>query len=121
MLKTSDWMLSIALFASAAAATAQEFPDGSTTPTATDLKQLIAGKVFSVQTSKNTWRLQINDNGYFFLNVGNYSDSGPWTVEDGKWCTKPQKSNASCNDMRLAGGSLYMKRDNGEIVQFAPQ
>lgn len=115
------WVCSFALLVLTTAATAQEFPEGSTIPSAADLKQLIASKVFSVKTAKNTWRLQINDDGYYYLNVGNYSDSGTWTAEDGRWCTKPQKSNASCNEMRLAGGSLFMKRDNGEIVLFAPQ
>jgi hypothetical protein len=111
----------IALGLLASASTAQEFPDGSTAPTAAELRQLIAGKVFSVKTSTSTWRLQINDNGYFFINVGNFADTGTWTAEDGRWCTKPQKGNASCNEMRLSSGSLIMKRDNGEIVRFTPQ
>ena len=95
--------------------------EGSTAPNAAELKPLIAGKVFSVKTSTSTWRLQINDNGYFFINIGSFSDTGTWTVEDGKWCSKPKKSNASCNEMRLSGGSLFMKRDSGEIVLFSPQ
>jgi len=105
----------------AATAAAQDFPEGSTAPNAAELKPLIAGKVFSVKTSTSTWRLQINDNGYFFINIGSFSDTGTWTVEDGKWCSKPKKSNASCNEMRLSGGSLFMKRDSGEIVLFSPQ
>jgi hypothetical protein len=105
----------------ATCAAANDFPEGSTAPNATELRQFIAGKVFSVKTSTSTWRLQINGNGYFFINVGGFSDSGSWTTEDGKWCTKPQRSSASCNEMRLSGGVLFMKRDNGEIVQFAPQ
>lgn len=111
----------IALLTLATTASAQDFPEGSTAPGAAELRQLIAGKVFSVKTSTSTWRLQINDNGYFYINVGNFADSGTWTAEDGKWCTKPQKSNASCNEMRLSSGSLLMKRDNGEIVRFSPQ
>ena len=103
----------------AASAAAQGFPEGSATPTADELRKLIVGKVFSVRTASGTvWRLQINENGYFFINVPpNYADSGPFTVEDGKWCTKPQRGNASCNEMRTAGGALYMKRDNGEVVR----
>lgn len=110
-----------ALSVVASSATAQEFPEGSTAPAASELRQIIAGKVFSVKTSTSTWRLQINDNGYFYVNVGSFADSGTWSAEDGKWCTKPQKGNASCNEMRLAVGALLMKRDNGEIVRFAPQ
>ena len=33
---------------------------------------------------------------------------------------QPQKTKAACNDMRLAGDALYMKRDSGEIVKFEP-
>jgi hypothetical protein len=111
----------LALLALWTSAAAQDFPEGSTAPNATELRTLISGKVFSVKTSASTWRMQINDNGYFYINVGNFADSGTWTVEDGRWCTKPQKSNASCNEMRISGGSLLMKRDSGEIVQFSPQ
>lgn len=109
----------VALSTLATTASAQDFPEGSAAPTAAELRQLIAGKVFSVKTSTSTWRLQINDNGYFYINVGSFADSGTWTAEDGKWCTKPEKSNASCNEMRTSSGSLLMKRDNGEIVQFS--
>ncbi len=105
----------------ALSAAAQDFPNGSTTPTATELRQLISGKVFSVKTNTNTWRLQIDDNGYFYINVGSFADSGSWTTEDGKWCTKPLKGSASCNEMKLSGGALLMKRDNGEIVRFSSQ
>lgn len=109
-----------ALLACATTAAAQDFPQGSIAPGAAELRQLIAGKVFSVKTATSTWRLQINDNGYFYINVGNFSDSGTWTAEDGKWCTTPQKGKPSCNEMRTSGGSLLMKRDNGEVVSFLP-
>lgn len=111
----------IALAVAATAGMAQEFPEGSTTPTAAELRQLIGGKVFSVKTATNTWRLQIKDDGYFFLNIGNFADSGTWTSEDGKWCSKSQKGNLGCNEMRVSSGSLFMKRDNGEIVRLTPQ
>lgn len=112
----------LCLAAIASLARAQNFPDESTAPLAQELRQLIGGKVFSVRTKGGSiWRLQINDNGVFYINVGSFNDSGTWTAEDGKWCTKPQRSNASCNEIRLAAGSLFMKRDNGEIVQLAPQ
>jgi len=120
MSKLARFTAYLALCLIPVATSAQEFPAGSTTPTAAELRQHIAGKVFSVKTATSTWRLQINDNGYYFVNVGNYADTGSWTAEDGRWCTKPQKTSAACNDVRISDGVLLLKRSNGEVVRFAP-
>jgi len=58
------------------------------------------------------------ETGHFFINVGNYADSGVRAVEDGKLCTKPQKSKAACHEMRPSAGSLLLKRDNGQLAEF---
>jgi len=38
-----------------------------------------------------------------------------WRVEESTLCTEPQKTRASCNEMRSISDSLYMKRDSGEM------
>lgn len=96
-------------------------PPDATPLTAKDLRDTLAGKVFKVKGSSGPdWRFQFNDNGYYFLNVGQWSDSGKWRTEDGKLCTEPRTSNAGCNDMRVAAGRLFLKRSNGAIVEFEP-
>jgi|APDOM4702015248_1054824.scaffolds.fasta_scaffold157226_2 hypothetical protein len=99
-----------------------EFPSGATPLESNVLQQRLSGKVFRVATASGTvWRWQLQDSGYFFLNVGNFADSGKWRTEGSALCTQPQKSAASCNEMRLVGDTLYLKRDSGEIIKLEPQ
>lgn len=99
---------------------AQEFPSGAVPLSAVDLQKRMAGKVFDVKIAKGgDWRFELKENGYFFLNTsGGYSDAGEWKAEDGKLCTSPRKGRSACNEMRADGEALFMKRDNGDIVQF---
>ncbi len=98
---------------------AQDFPEGSTAPPAPELQTMLTGKVFDVKLpTGGNWRFQIDANGYFYVDTPRGQDSGKWKVEDGKLCTEPKKSNASCNEMRVKDGLLFMKRDNGQIVEF---
>ena len=120
----SHVLVGFALLASTIAALAQapaEFPAEAKNLTADALQQRVAGKVFNVKpVAGPPWRLQFQANGYYFINVGSYSDSGKWRTEDSGLCTAPQKRPASCNEMRLASDALYLKRDSGEIVKFEP-
>lgn len=115
--------IAAALLLTAFSAVAQAFPEGSLPPTAAELTQRLSGKVISVKLANGgSWRLEYKANGYMFLNAGNgASDSGEWTVEDGKLCSKLRRFGGSCNEMRALGDALYMKRDSGEIVQFVAQ
>jgi hypothetical protein len=103
-------------------ANAQEFPPGAAPLSAGDLQKRMAGKVFDVKISNGAdWRFELKENGYFFIYVsvnGGYSDTGEWKAEDGKLCTSPRKGRSGCNEMRADGEALFMKRDNGDIVQF---
>lgn len=116
----------LALLTASAAAAAQTaapaaFPTDAQPLTAEALQQRLSGKVFSVKAAAGTpWRLQYQAGGYFYINAGGFSDSGKWRVEGSQVCWEPQKTKAACNDVRLAGDSLYMKRDSGEIVKFEP-
>ena len=74
-------------------------------------------------TDGGTWRFEWKSSGYVFLNTDRgYSDSGKWSVEDGKVCANMQKSGPSCSEMRIANNVLYMKRaSNGEVFALLPK
>ena len=98
-----------------------EFPADAQPLAAEVLQQRWSGKVFNVKTATGTaWRLQYQAGGAFYINVGNFSDSGKWRVEGSQLCSEPQKSKAACNEMRLTGDLLYLKRDSGEIIKLEP-
>ncbi len=85
------------------------------------LQQRLTGNTFHVERADgNHWRLQYQGSGYYFINTSRgYNDSGKWRVEGSKVCTEPQKTAASCNETRLLGESLYIKREvNGEIIKL---
>lgn len=101
---------------------AQSFPDGAASISANELQQKLAGKRFTMNLADGTiWRVEYKTTGAFLFNSGNFSDTGDWNVEEGRLCSKGRKIGASCNDVRAKDGTLYLKRDNGEIVQFVPQ
>ncbi len=103
-------------------AAAQEFPEGSAPLTQESLSTAVAGKVFSVKTAQGpVWRWQFKADGYFFINIGGFSDSGKWTVKESTLCTEGSKINYSCNEVRSTGGELVLRRDNGEIVKLVVQ
>jgi hypothetical protein len=99
---------------------AQTFGEGMTTPSAQELKTLLAGNDFIVdRPDGNHWRLQFKSNGYFFINTNSgYADSGEWKVEDGKICSQPKKGAPACNEIRMDKGALTLKRTNGEIIVY---
>jgi hypothetical protein len=119
-------MMKRLLFAAVVAATtllpvqAQSFEEGMATPSAEELKTILAGNKFTVDRADgNHWRLEFKSNGYYFINVGSgYADSGEWKTENGKLCTSPRKTPAACNDIRLNNGAVLLKRTNGEIVTY---
>jgi hypothetical protein len=112
----------IASCAFAPLAHGQEFPEGSAALSPESLSSAISGKVFSVKTAQgSTWRWQFKTDGYFFINIGSFSDSGKWATKDSALCTEGRQIKYSCNEVRTAGQELLLKRDNGEIVKLVPQ
>jgi hypothetical protein len=96
-----------------------QFPDGSIAPTAETLQTALADKVFSVTPAKGpSWRLQYNANGFFFVDVGNFRDSGKWNTKDGLLCVEAKQIRTGCSELRIKDGTLYLKRDSGEIVKY---
>ena len=113
--------IGLGLSAGALAQAPADFPAEAQPLSADALQQRLSGKVFNVKTAAGaSWRLQYQAGGFFYINVGSFSDSGKWRVEGSQLCSEPQKSKASCNEMRLAGDALYLKRDSGEIIKLEP-
>jgi hypothetical protein len=96
------------------------FPDGSSTPSASDIQQRLSGKAFDIKLADGSmWHVQYGNSGdYDFKSSKGFSDHGEWKAEDGKICSKGSKIPYSCSDVRVKGDDLYLKRDNGEIIQF---
>ena len=65
------------------------------------------------------WHVQYGTSGdYDFKSSKGFSDHGDWAAQDGKICSKGNKIPYSCNDVRMKGNDLFLKRDSGEIIQF---
>ncbi len=114
-------LLALLLLTPAIAFAAQSaFPEGSTTPAASDIQQRLAGKAFDIKLADGTqWHVQYGNGGdYDFKSSQGFADHGDWKAEDGKVCSKGSKIPYSCNDVRVKGDELYLRRDNGEIIQF---
>ncbi len=109
--------------AASAYAMSTTFPQGSAELTPQALKSDISGKTFIVQPAQGpSWRWELKDNGYYFVNIGNFSDSGTWSVKGSSLCSAGQKvATGTCNDVRIKDGTLYLKRDNGEVVELQPK
>ena len=121
----STWILALAAMAFSPALAQEpvtEFPAGSA-PLSTDaLTAAVSDKVFGAQPAKGAaWRLQYNANGYFFANVGNLSDNGKWHVKDSALCGAGRHIGAFCNEFRIKDGTLYMKRQSGEVLKLDPR
>jgi hypothetical protein len=105
-----------------AQALATEFPEGAVAVNPDALKASVSDKVFAVKASRGpAWRWQFNADGFFFINIGNFSDSGKWSIKDSALCSEGKQIKASCNEVRAKGQELFLKRDNGEIVKLEPQ
>ena len=96
-----------------------QFPDGATVMSADALKAAVADKVFLARPAKgDPWRMQYNANGFFYVNVGNFSDNGKWSVKDSTVCTEGRVVKYFCNEFQIKDGTLYMKRESGEVLKF---
>ena len=118
-------LAALALLAATAGALAQapaDFPVDAKSLAAEMLQQRISGKSFGVKPAKGAaWKLQYEAGGSFSLKTASgYEDTGKWRIEGSQLCTEPSKTRAACNEMRLVGDALFMKRDSGEIVKFEP-
>ena len=105
-----------------AVAPADELPEGAPISNAAELKRYLDDRVFKVKLPDgSSWRLEFNSRGHHFVNVSTgFNGQGNWRTEDGKLCTALRGNKESCNDVRLISDVLHLKRDNGQIIQLAP-
>jgi hypothetical protein len=81
-----------------------EFPAASRPVAAASLKESLAGKTFNVDLADGTrWRLEY------------------WRADDSRLCTRLRGAEMSCNEVRDAGGLLYLKRGSGEVIALQPR
>ena len=101
----------------------QEFPQGSSTPTASDVTKHLGDKVFSVKLADgSSWRLEFKAAGHFFVNTsGGFNGSGQWQAEDGRLCSQLKGGDRNCVDVRFHQDVFHLKRTSGEIVQYLPK
>lgn len=99
-----------------------EFPADAVVARPEALREHMAGKVFRAQPAKGSgWRLEYKSNGYVFLDTTTgYRDSGQWSVEETRLCASWERIASGCNEARLKGSSVYIKRDSGEVVALVP-
>lgn len=118
-------LIAVLMVMSASAAMAQTagsttFPEDSTQASASDIQQRLTGKTFDIKLADgSSWHVEYTSaNAYDFHTNSGFSDHGEWKAEDGKVCSKGQKIPYSCNEVRMKGDAIFLKRDNGEVIQF---
>jgi hypothetical protein len=121
-MKTCTLLLLLATSQAFSEPVIKEFPADAVAIPSASLQEALAGKIYSATPAEGPrWRWQFDANGHFFLNVGNFNDSGKWSAKDNSLCSEGKKINASCNEVRQKGSDLFLKRDSGEIVRMTPQ
>lgn len=120
------WAIALSSVAclAAAQAPAAAWPESAQGLADDALRSKVAGKVF--RTAGGTIRparLQYQANGFVFLDVSTgFRDTGKWRVEGVNLCTDWQKAPSSgCNETRVAGDIIYLRRTNGELMSLTPE
>ena len=103
---------------------ATDFPPGARAPATGEITSLLRGKSFNL-ANPNGSSIRVDHaadaSGGVAIYFSGRSDSGTWRTEDGRVCYELKTVPSACNDMRLAGKDIYIKRDNGQVVQLVPR
>ena len=101
-----------------------DFPPGARAPAAAEATSLLRGKSFTL-ANPNGSSTRVDHAGDASGGVAIYfagrSDSGTWRAEDGRVCYQFKTIPSACNDLRVAGKDVYLKRSNGQVVQLVPR
>ncbi len=100
------------------------FPPGARAPASGEITSLLRGKSFTLANPNgSTLRVDHADDasGSLVAYFGGRSDSGTWRAEDGRVCYQFKTIPSACNDLRVAGNNVYLKRSNGQVVQLVPR
>ena len=97
-----------------------ELPAGIRTPSATEIASLVKGKSFNLASGgmRSDYGAAGNDITVYF---SGRCDKGTWRAEDGRICYEFTTIPSACNDVRLLGNDLYLKRRNGQVTQLLPR
>lgn len=97
----------------------KEFPAGARAPSAAELTALLRGKSYhSLASNGSTVRADYSANSdAVTIFSGGRSDNGKWRVEGSQLCLQMTNFPSSCNDVRLVGQEIYLKRANGDVVR----
>ena len=122
-MRLATLLIALPLCAWAQVSLPTEFPAEAVAPSAEALQQVVSGKKFRARLSDGTlWRLDYKSSGYAFIDTSRgFRDTGRWRVEGSQLCVEWQRVTGGCNEMRLKGGAMYVKRtSNGEVVALEP-
>ncbi len=103
---------------------ATEFPAGARAPTAAEIGALLRGKSYTlVNANGSTTRVDHagDASGTLAAYIAGRADSGTWRAEDGHPCYEFKTIPSACNDVRVVGEDMYLKRSNGQVVQLVPR
>ena len=110
-------LLLVPFFAFAQTAITTIFPADSVPLSPEALKLRLMGNSFLADPASGAQLLIQYKESYAFVNSGNFSDSGIWSVQDSKVCVEWRKLATNCSEIRTLGDVLLIKRvSNGEIM-----
>ena len=97
-----------------------ELPAGIRTPSATEIASLVKGKSFNLASGgmRSDYGAAGNDITVYF---SGRCVKGTWRAEDGRICYEFTTIRSACNDVRLLGNDIYLKRSNGQVTQLLPR
>lgn len=126
-MNTSKLLMPLALAALLAACAsgpppATDFPAGAKAPSAAEIVALVRGKSFTIGGTNPTRVDYAKEGNGSTIHFGSRTDSGTWRTEDGRMCYDNFKTfKPLCNDLRVVGNAIYVKRANGQVVQTVPR
>ena len=89
--------------------------------TSAELQVRLSGKKYSFQGANGPVRIQYDANGTFYLMLPNGSTrSGKWSAEEGRVCSEYKGLPKECNEVRLEGDSLQVKRSDAAWTAMVP-
>lgn len=94
-----------------------DFPAGVRTPSAADVTGLLKGKSFN-QASGGIRTDYGADRNDITAYIAGRAEKGTWRAEDGRVCFEFTTLPSVCNELRLLGTDIYVKRSNGQVTQL---
>lgn len=107
-----------------AAPAPQPFPADAVVPSAAELRERMAGKVFGVKNADgSSLRLDFRSNGYMYFDSSSGNrGAAEWRPEDGRACFKFSRDREfACNEVRVSADMLHLRRTSGEVIRYEPR